>query len=131
MGSSSMLWPWCLSGAASLSVPSSALRAITISSLQWGWATPVMNHLRPLSTSSSPSRRTVVCRLVGSDDATSGSDMAKAERISPFSSGVSHWLRCAGVAKRCSNSMLPVSGALQLNTSAAQGRRPMVSASGA
>ena len=104
---------------------------MTISSLHCGWATPVMNHLRPLSTNWSPSRRTVVCRLVGSVEATSGSDMAKAERISPFSSGSSHCVRCCALAKRCSSSMLPVSGALQLKTSDAQCRRPMVSASGA
>ncbi|MCY1545951.1 hypothetical protein D9M68_819220 [compost metagenome] len=57
--------------------------------------------------------------------------MAKAERISPSSSGTSQRARCCGVANRCSNSMLPVSGALQLNTSEAQDTRPMISASGA
>jgi hypothetical protein len=40
-------------------------------------------------------------------------------------------LALRGVAKRCSSSMLPVSGALQLNTSAAQLSLPMASASGA
>jgi len=57
--------------------------------------------------------------------------MAKAERISPRISGSSQRARCAGLAKRCSSSMLPLSGALQLKTSATQGRRPMASASGA
>ena len=37
-------------------------------------------------------------------------------RISPSSSGSSHRFFCSGVAKRESISMLPVSGALQLNT---------------
>ena len=45
--------------------------------------------------------------------------------------GISQRSCCAAEAKRCSNSMLPVSGALQLNTSEAQCSRPMVSASGA
>jgi hypothetical protein len=58
-----------------------------MSSRQCGCAAPVMNHLRPLITRSSPSRRTVVCRLVGSDEATSGSLIAKAERMRPSSSG--------------------------------------------
>ena len=69
--------------------------------------------------------------LVASELATSGSVMAKHERISPRSSGASHASRCAGVANRCSSSMLPVSGAEQLNTSEAQNTRPMISASGA
>ena len=69
--------------------------------------------------------------LVASELATSGSVMAKHERISPRSSGASHASRCAGVANMCSSSMLPVSGAEQLNTSDAQNTRPMISASGA
>ena len=125
-GTSTMLWRWWPS-----SRSASALRHSTMSSWHCGCAAPVMNHLRPLSTRPSPSRRTVVCRLVGSDEATSGSLIAKAERIWPCSNGTSQRVRWAGVAKRCSSSMLPVSGAWQLNTSAAQGRRPMASASGA
>ena len=48
---------------------------------------PVMHHLRPLSTHSSPSRVAVVSRLVGSELATSGSVIAKQERIRPSASG--------------------------------------------
>ena len=96
-----------------------------------GWAALVMNHLRPLMTYSSPSRRIRVVMFVASDDDTSGSVMAKAERISPFNSGSSHCSRCAGVANMCNNSMLPVSGALQLKTSEAHSTRPMISARGA
>ena len=73
----------------------------------------------------------VVKIFLASDDAASGSLMAKQERISPISRGSNHSLRWAGVANRLSNSILPVSGALQLNTSEAQGIRPMISASGA
>ena len=129
-GTSTMLCCWWALAWVSVS-PSAAFRAITISSLQFGCATPVINHLRPLSTNRSPSRRTVVCRLVGSLEATSGSDMAKAERMVPSSSGFSHCSRCCALAKRCSSSMLPVSGALQLKTSGAQCRRPISSARGA
>ncbi len=69
--------------------------------------------------------------FVASDEATSGSVIAKAERISPLTSGASHEAFCSGVAKCASTSMLPVSGALQLNTSLAHSTRPMRSASGA
>jgi hypothetical protein len=51
-------------------------------------------------------------------------DLAAQQRRQPA-------LALGGLAKRCSSSMLPLSGAWQLNTSAAQGRRPMASASGA
>ena len=69
--------------------------------------------------------------LVASDEATSGSVIAKAERISPLSSGSSQRSCCSAVPYRTSTSMLPVSGAEQLNTSGAQGERPMISQSGA
>jgi len=100
-------------------------------SLQFGCSAPVMNHLRPLITYSSPTRWMVVRMLVASEEATSGSVIAKQERIAPCSSGVSQRSVWSGVANMCSSSMLPVSGALQLNTSEAHGRRPMISASGA
>ena len=110
--------------------PSSEI-PITISILQFGCAAPVVNHLRPLITYSLPSRRILVWMLVASDEATSGSDIAKHERISPSSKGRSHCAYCSGVAHSFSNSILPVSGALQLNISEAHGMRPMISASGA
>ena len=69
--------------------------------------------------------------LVASDDATSGSVIEKHERIVPSSIGFNQRSRCAGVANRCSSSVLPVSGALQLKTSEAHGMRPMISAIGA
>src|SRR5215475_2083277 len=70
--------------------------------------------------------------FVASDEATSGSVIAKQERISPASSGSSQRVRCSGVPYRTSTSMFPVSGAEQLNTSgASQGARPMTSQSGA
>src|SRR5712692_5844278 len=92
---------------------------------------PEDHHLRPLMTYSSP-RRTMLARiLVASDDATSGSVIEKQERISPASSGLSHLSFCSSVPYRASTSMLPVSGAEQLNTSGAMGERPMISHSGA
>ena len=104
---------------------------MTMKILVRGSAALVMNHLRPLMTQSPPSRAIEVRMLVASDEATSGSVMAKDERIAPSSSGFSHCSFCAGVAARCSSSMLPVSGALQLKTSDAQSMRPMISAQGA
>ncbi len=70
--------------------------------------------------------------FVASDEATSGSVMAKQDRISPASSGWSHCFFCASVPYRTSTSMFPVSGAEQLNTSGAKwAQRPMISQSGA
>ena len=83
-------------------------------------------------TYSSPSRRIRVWTFVASEDATSGSVMAKAERISPSSSGASHCSFCSGVPNRCSVSMLPVSGAWQLMASGAMtGDQPDTSATAA
>src|SRR5436190_17834731 len=69
--------------------------------------------------------------FVASDDATSGSVIRKAERIFPSSSGSAHCFRCSGEPYLSSVSMLPVSGAEQLNTSGAHSTRPMISQSGA
>ena len=104
---------------------------ITRQNPHFGCKAPVLNHLRPLTTYSSPSRRIVHCRLVGSLEATSGSVIPTDERMVPSISGVRYRSRWSGVANRCSTSMLPVSGAEQLNTSEAQGSRPITSASGA
>ena len=46
-----------------------------------GFIAPVIHHLRPLRTYSSPSRTIEVSMLVASDDATSGSVIANAERM--------------------------------------------------
>ena len=70
--------------------------------------------------------------LRASLEATAGSVIAKALRISPANSGSSHCVRCSSVANRCSVSMLPVSGAAQLVTSGAISMlQPVSSASGA
>jgi hypothetical protein len=66
--------------------------------------------------------------LVASEEATSGSVMAKAERISPASRGSSHSRFCSSLPNRCSTSMLPVSGAEQLQASGPIADRPMRSA---
>ena len=61
--------------------------------------------------------------------ATSGSVIAKPERISPASSGSSQRCFCSSVPKMCSTSMLPVSGAAQLSASGAiSGDQPVTSA---
>ena len=92
---------------------------------------PDDHHLTPLSSYSSPTRRTSSAMFVASDDATAGSVIRKAERISPSRSGRSHRSRCAAEPYRASTSMFPVSGAEQLNTSDAKKQWPMISASGA
>ena len=72
-----------------------------------------------------------ISMFVASELATSGSVIAKAERISPSSSGRSQRSFCSSVPKSVSTSMLPVSGAEQLHASDAMWLRPMISASGA
>ncbi|MNQ16376.1 hypothetical protein D3C85_293740 [compost metagenome] len=56
---------------------------------QRGSAAPEIHHLWPLMTYSSPWRSMRVAMLVASLEATSGSVIAKAERIWPSSSGLS------------------------------------------
>jgi hypothetical protein len=99
--------------------------------LQSGWPTPVDHHLRPLTTTSSPSTTAVAAMLVASEEATPGSVIVKALRILASSSGSSHCLRCSSVPYVRSTSMLPVSGALQLNTCGDSAERPVSSAIGA
>ena len=73
-----------------------------------------------------------VWMLRASLEATAGSVIENALRISPASSGSSHCLRCSSVANRCRVSMLPVSGAAQLSASGAISvLQPVNSASGA
>lgn len=70
--------------------------------------------------------------LRASEEATSGSVIANAERICPSSNGCSHCLRWASVPNCASTSMFPVSGAAQLSAIGARcGLRPVISASGA
>ncbi len=71
---------------------------ITMKIAQCGLPAPELNHLRPLITYSSPSRRIVHWMLVASDEATAGSVIRNAERISPASSGLSQRCFWASVA---------------------------------
>ena len=98
---------------------------------QWGWPVPELHHFLPFRTTCSPSMRAVACMLVASEEATSGSVMQNAERISPARSGFSQRCFCAAEPYFTSTSMLPVSGALQLKTSGAIEERPVISARGA
>ena len=67
--------------------------------------------------------------FLASLDATSGSVIAKPDRIRPSSNGSSHIFFCSAVANMSSNSMLPVSGAAQLMASgASSGDHPVISA---
>mmetsp|Transcript_1761 Transcript_1761/g.4004 ORF Transcript_1761/g.4004 Transcript_1761/m.4004 type:complete len:244 (-) Transcript_1761:732-1463(-) len=58
---------------------------------------PLVHHLSPLTRKSSPSTTMLERMLVASEDATSGSVMAKHERISPRNKGASHWRCCCSV----------------------------------
>ena len=70
--------------------------------------------------------------LRASLDATAGSVIENALRISPASSGSSHCFFCSSVPNMCSTSMLPVSGAAQFTASGAISvLQPVNSASGA
>ena len=102
-----------------------------MSSVHRGSPMPEVHHLRPLMTYSSPSRTIDAWMFVASEEATSGSVIANAERIVPSSNGASQWFFCSAVPYRTSTSMLPVSGNEQLNTSGAIGDRPISSQSGA
>ena len=72
-----------------------------------------------------------ISMFVASEEATSGSVMANAERISPSSSGRSQRSLCSSVPNSVRTSMFPVSGAEQLHASEAICDRPMTSANGA
>src|ERR1700735_371515 len=98
---------------------------------QLGCPTPVLHHLRPFTTTSSPSSTAVACMLVASEEATSGSVMQKADLISPSSNGFSQRCFCSSEPKCQRTSILPVSGALQLHVSAVLNERPIRSAKGA
>src|SRR5215813_10693013 len=104
---------------------------IKIAILQRGSPAPDDHHFLPLMTYSFPWRRMLDSMFVASDEATAGSVMAKHERISPASKGLSQRSFCSGVPYRASTSMFPVSGAEQLNTSGAIMLRPMISHKGA
>ena len=71
-----------------LSGLSGSVLPMTIRIAQRGSPAPEDHHFRPLMTYSSPSRAMRHWMLVASEDATSGSVMQNAERISPSSSGV-------------------------------------------
>src|SRR4051812_20913287 len=104
---------------------------MTIAILHKGLPGPEMNHLRPLMTQPSPSGSALVAIFVASDEATSGSVIAKHDRIRPSSSGFSHSSFCSSVAKLERMPMFPVSGGLQLKTSGVHSLHPMISARGA
>src|SRR5688500_16977364 len=65
--------------------------------LQRGSPAPEVHHLRPLMMYSSPRRSTRARMFVASEEATSGSVIAKQERISPDNNGASHLFCCSAV----------------------------------
>ena len=69
--------------------------------------------------------------FVASEEATSGSVIKNAERISPAIKGVNHASFCASFPYFANTSIFPVSGAEQLNISEIQILLPIISANGA
>lgn len=115
-----------------MSSPSGSVLPITMKIAQSGFIAPEIYHLRPLMTYSSPSRVMRVSMFVASEEATSGSVIANADRISPASNGSSHCFFCSSVPNWASTSMFPVSGAAQFSAVGANcGERPRISAIGA
>mmetsp|Transcript_65828 Transcript_65828/g.152959 ORF Transcript_65828/g.152959 Transcript_65828/m.152959 type:complete len:211 (+) Transcript_65828:704-1336(+) len=98
--------------------------------LHSGRIAPEIHHLWPLTTYSSPSASMRVQMFVASLEATPGSVMAYAERISPLSSGSSHCFFCSGEPNFSRTSMLPVSGAEQFMAKLARPYMPRISAMG-
>ena len=96
--------------------------------LHLGSPAPEVHHFSPLITYSSPSKTAVAAMLVASEEATPGSVIPKADLISPASKGLSHSSCCSLVPYLSKTSMLPVSGAEQLNTSDAIPTAPIFSA---
>ena len=76
---------------------SGSVLPIRIATLQRGSPAPLDHHLRPLMTYSLPRISMRHLMLVASDEATSGSVIRKAERISPSISGFSHSSFCSRV----------------------------------
>src|SRR5262245_2078017 len=103
---------------------SSSVRAIRIAN--FAPRAPEMNHLWPSITHASPSSRARVWISVGSEPATSGSVIAKHERMCPLQSGFRYFFFCSGVAQWCSVCMLPSSGACAFS---AKGPKPLFAAS--
>ena len=96
--------------------PASNVRAMTMFNAAPG--TPVISHLRPLITKSSPSARAVVFSSDGSAPApSSGSVIENTVRISPATSGRSQRSFCCALATLCSRLVLPSSGAWMLSAS--------------
>ena len=76
---------------------SGSVLPMKMATLHRGSPAPEVHHLRPLMTYSSPRRSMLARMLVASEEATSGSVIAKQERISPASSGLSQRSFCSGV----------------------------------
>mmetsp|Transcript_19690 Transcript_19690/g.56469 ORF Transcript_19690/g.56469 Transcript_19690/m.56469 type:complete len:200 (+) Transcript_19690:2876-3475(+) len=108
-------------------------RPRTIATLQRGSDAPLMYHLWPVTDTVRPSSLVAicVCMLVASDEAVWGSVIAKQDLICPLASGLSHLSFCCADPNLSSTSMLPVSGAEQLNTSGANAHQPVSSHTGA
>ena len=91
---------WCLAALVSVLPMNTQI-------LHLGSMAPLVHHFLPLITYWSPSLTIEAWMLVASEEATAGSVMAKHDRISPSSSGVSHCSWCSFVPYFIRTSMLP------------------------
>lgn len=112
--------------------PSNRVLPSVISTLHSERQAPEIHHLWPLMTYSlvALSYSNLVEMFVASEEATPGSVIAYAERISPRSKGSSHCFFCSGEPNFSITSMLPVSGAEQFIARLAMGKAPMISPMG-
>eukprot|EP00958_Prasinococcus_capsulatus_P021355 scaffold2889_cov407-Prasinococcus_capsulatus_cf.AAC.7 len=96
---------------------------------QRGSIAPLVHHFLPVRTRHWSSERISISlsMLVASDEATSGSVIAKQDRADPSNSGMRYSFCCSGVPYLARTSMFPVSGALQLKTSGANTHWPITS----
>mmetsp|Transcript_12763 Transcript_12763/g.37201 ORF Transcript_12763/g.37201 Transcript_12763/m.37201 type:complete len:293 (-) Transcript_12763:309-1187(-) len=101
---------------------SGSVLPIKIMTLQCKLPAPVHHHFRPFTTKSSPSSRISILIFVASELATSGSVIAKHDRIDPSSNGESHFSFCCSLPNLAMVSIFPVSGDAQLQAVAANSK---------
>ena len=102
-----------------------------MSTLHDGRRAPDENHFVPFRTYSSPSRSMRRPMFVASEEATAGSVIENAERISPSSNGASQSRFTVSDPYMLRISMFPVSGAAQFSASDENGTLPSSSEIGA
>ena len=117
-GTKNMLARWCGGASGFVTAMQIAKPAPSIA---------LANHFRPLMTQSLPSFTAVVDMMTGFEPALFGSVIVKQLRISPRTSGSRNCSFCFSLACACIISMLPASGAWELNAMRPSGLLPISS----